>query len=442
MTRSGPLPNRHEAMRRLLWTIVAIAVVVAAIDYGFKAAGSASAIVRWRGLIELLVQGKNVYNEPGVDGSFPNPPLAAILLRPLTLLPPVPSALLWFAIKLAMAAVALHWSVRLATGDAFRLSTLATAALILLVARPLLSDLDHGNINIVILFIVTAALWAFGCGRDGAAGLAIGLATALKVTPALFIPYFAYKRQWRVVAAALGGLALFLVIAPALVLGFDRNLWLLRSWCGAMIWPYVIEGQVETIQANQSLAGLVMRLVTDSPAIEWAGGATERANLLSLDRSAVLVFIKTSFLAILGVVAWLARTPTTDRRDWRLACEYSLVFIAMLLVSERSWKHHFVTMALPYAVLVAYCGRATCPTQRRRLVWAALAVAFVLMASTSSELGGWLADGVGHKYAQAYGAFTGSAIVAFVAVASLLVQRSMPQRAASATSASVCAASC
>ncbi len=429
-------------MHRLLWTSVVVLVVVAAVHYGFKAAESGSAIVRWRGLIELLVQGKNVYNEPGVDGSFPNPPLAAIVLRPFTMLPPVPSALLWFAVKVALAAASVYWSVRLATGDEFRLSTPAIAALIVLVSRPLLSDLEHGNINILILFLVTAALWAFRHGRDDGAGLAIALATAFKATPALFIPYFAYKRQWRVVAAALAGLVLFLMIVPGLVLGFERNLWLLRSWCGAMVWPYVLDGQIETLQTNQSLAAVLMRLFTDSPAIEWSSGATERTNLLSLDRSVVVQALKASIVAILGVVAWLARTPTADRRDWRLACEYSLVCIAMLLISERSWKHHFVIMVLPYAVLVAYCGRSTCSAQVRRLIWSALAVALVLMASTSSELGGWLADGVGHKYAQAYGAFAGSAIVVFIAIGSLLLQRAIPQRAASATTSLPCATSC
>jgi hypothetical protein len=421
---------------------MAIIVVVVAVDYGFKAAGSASAIVRWRGLIELLVQGKNAYNEPGVDGSFPNPPVAAIVLWPLTLLPPVPSAMVWFAIKVVMAAAAFHWSVRLATGDDGRLSTPATAALLVLIGRPLLSDLEHGNINTLLLFVVTAGLWAFRCGRDATAGVAIGLATAIKVTPALFIPYFAYKRQWRLVAAACAGVVLFLVFVPGLVLGFDRNLWLLRSWAGAMVWPYVLDGQIETLQTNQSLAGVLMRLATDSPAIEWAGGSTVPANVLNLDRSAALLLLKTCFMAIIAAVAWLARTTMADRRDWRLACEYALVFIAMLLISERSWKHHFVTMLLPYAVLVAYCGRATCSPPMRRLIWSALAVALILMASTSSELGGWLAGGVGHKYAQAYGAFAGSAIVAFVAVAALLRQRSIPQRAASATTSLACAASC
>jgi hypothetical protein len=94
--------------------------------------------------------------------------------------------------------------------------------------------------------------------------------------------------------------------------------------------------------------------------------------------------------------------------------------MAMLLISERSWKHHFVTMTLPYAVLVVQLWRPTCSRAARTLISVCLASAFFLMAATSSELGGWLWGGNGHKYAQAYGMFAASALVVMAAVAVVL----------------------
>jgi hypothetical protein len=412
--------ERQRRVRLVLAAALLLALAGVAIDYGLKAAESASAIVRWRGLIRQLVRGENVYNNWLIAGSFPNPPVLALVLWPLTVLPPLAAALVWFALKVGMAGCSVYWSIRLATRDGSTLPVGALAVLVLLVSRPLVSDLQHGNINILILFLTTAGLWAFRHGRDRLAGGVIALATAFKLTPALFIAYFAYKRQWRVVLASVFGLVLFLVVVPSPVLGLERNLWLLRSWYSAMIRPYVFEGRVETLQVNQSLPGIWFRLATDSPGVKLEDETVLAVNWLSLDHATAFWTLKAMIVLLLAAAAWAARTSTTDRRDWRLAWEYALVFVLMLLISERSWKHHFVTMLLPYAAIVAYLWSGGCTARRRTCLGCTLAAAFLLMASTSSELGGLLAGGDGHKFAQAYGLFGASAAVVMLALTAML----------------------
>ena len=113
--------------------------------------------------------------------------------------------------------------------------------------------------------------------------------------------------------------------------------------------------------------------------------------------------IKGVVVGLLGLLAFLCRTKTTDRRDPRLLGEFALVVLTMLFVSERSWKHHYVTVLLPLHYLVSEFfsprvgprGRA-----RDRLAWA---LSFSLMASTSPEIGGLFVDGQGHEIAQGYG---------------------------------------
>ena len=90
----------------------------------------------------------------------------------------------------------------------------------------------------------------------------------------------------------------------------------------------------------------------------------------------------------------------------------------MLFVSERSWKHHFVTLLLPYTYLVwefYFPGDATGPSLVARAgCWCSRSL---LMATTSSEFGGLFADGKGHKIAQGYGMFLWAAVVLYAAVA-------------------------
>lgn len=414
--------DRSAGFRRVLVAVTAAAVLGLAGHYTAKVLDNGSAIVRWRPLLERLVRGEDVYH----DGEYPNPPLLGICLFPLTLLPVPVSALAWFFGKVAMAAATLRWSIQLARGHGAKVPLWAAAVVLLLSLRPFMGDLQHGNVNLLICFLVVVGLRAFANGRDAYAGFAIALATAFKVTPALFLTYFAYKREWRVVVWLLIGLVVFLAVLPGLVVGPVRNLELLRAWVDVMIEPYLLHGRVETEQVNQSLPGFVYRLCTDSPGLSLAGDNAMAVNAVDLDPAAAGWIVRLCVLAVLGCLAYFCRTPTGDRRDWRLVCEWGLVLIAMLMISERSWKHHYVTMVVPNAVLVAH-GVLRADRRARQWIVAALSAAMLLMMSTSSELGGWLARGNGHKYAQAYGMFLMSAVVSFVALSAILKQNSAPR---------------
>src|SRR5205823_9373555 len=149
-----------------------------------------SAILRWREQLLLLDGGENIY----ATHNYPNPPIMALLLRPLADLPPLAGALVWYYLKVGMAVAALAMTFRLVEEPGRPFPAWAKALTVLLSLRPILGDLSHGNVNLFILFLVVAALYAFHRGRDWTAGLALALAIACKITPALFVPYFLWKR--------------------------------------------------------------------------------------------------------------------------------------------------------------------------------------------------------------------------------------------------------
>jgi len=404
---------------------LALFLIGLSVHYGFKAAEHRSAIMRWRPLVLRLARGEDVYR----IGAYPNPPVMGLTLYPLALLPDELCAQVWFWLKVLMAAAAVFWSVRLASEPGEPVPPLAWIAVVLLSLRPLVGDLQHGNVNILILFVVLAGLWSFRRRHDWRAGLLLALATSYKVTPALFLPYFLYKRQWRVVLAFSAGLVLFLAVVPGLLLGFQRNLTLLRSWAGLMIAPYLVHGIVTTEQINQSLPGVLFRLCTKCDAIQLADGSWVSVNIVSMCPEAALLLLKALVAALLLLVAWLCRRPIAKRTDTRWAAEWALVLMAMLFISERSWKHHYVTMVLPYAVVVVHIARKDCTRAMRRFLVASLAGSLLLMGLTQGELGKLFAGGYGHKYMLAYGMYFYGALVVFAAV-SVLLMRANAQAAA------------
>ena len=89
------------------------------------------------------------------------------------------------------------------------------------------------------------------------AGLLLALATAYKVTPALFFVYFAYKRSWRTVGWGAVGLGMFLFVVPSAVIGPQFNFECLRMWSHRMVTPFVVKGAFSPQEANQSVSGVI-----------------------------------------------------------------------------------------------------------------------------------------------------------------------------------------
>jgi hypothetical protein len=423
------------------WFVLALLLVfgAASASYIHKAGKDRSAILRWQ---PQVLEGL----EEGVDISgryqYPNPPVMAVLLYPLLKLhPPLAAALVWFYVKVGLALLSLFWVFRLiapspastdsesairnpqsAIGRPF--PAWAQALAVLLSLRPVLGDLQHGNVNLFILFLVVGALTAYRRGLDLLAGVVLGLAIACKVTPALFVPYFVWKRAWKTLAGTVAGLALFLWpgLVPAAFLGWEENRHQLTSWYREMVHPFVVEGRVWTEHNNQSLPGLAYRMLTHSPSWSRYDGPTyvptEWDNVLSLDPVTVRWLLKGCMAAFAIVVVLWCRTATRPRQGWRLSAEFSLVVLGMLLFSERTWKHHCVTLMLPFAVLCYYLAACDPGPRLRNYLIGTLAAATLLMESTSTTL----FDKDFAKMAQTYGAYVWAFLLLLVALVVVLRQ--------------------
>jgi alpha-1,2-mannosyltransferase len=346
-----------------------------------------SAIQRWAKQFEEMQDGENIH----AKYNYPNPPILPQLLTPIFKLievSPVAGALTWFFLKLGMAVVCFVWAFRLVETPGRPYPEWAKAIAVAAAINPIIGDLKHGNVNIFILFLVMAALYAFSRGKDFLSGLLLALAIASKVTPALFVVYFARKFAWRVLVGTAVGLVLFFLVVPSaafavedgsLVRGCERNWDALTAWKRGMIDPYVERGEVNSERENQSLPGVLTRLFRHEPSFsKWIDGVdTPLAyhNVADLDGGTIKRIAQGCQAVFLLLIVFLCRAPvrSTDaapadiRRGWRLAAEYSLILVGMLLFSERTWKHHCVTLMLPFAVL-SYGAFADGFSRRVRLV--------------------------------------------------------------------------
>jgi hypothetical protein len=431
------------------WFAVALLVVFVylSIQYTIKIhdpSGSRSAIMRWREQLLGLEHGDNIYDHY----AYPNPPIMALLLRPLAHIEPGwAGALVWYYLKVGMALVTFFWVFRLVQGAGVPFPPWAKALTVLLSLRPIMGDLSHGNINLFILFLVVASLYSFYKGRQVGGGLLLALAIACKVTPALFVPYLVWKRAWRALAGCAVGVLLFLWAVPSCFLGWENNQLQLTSWTKQMIVPFLVHGEVTSSHENQSLPGVTVRLVTHSPSfIDYepdpphAPRPQRYDNLLDLSPRAGNWIVKGVELLFVGLVVWRCRQSLAPNGGWRLAAEFSVIVVGMLLFSERTWKHHCVTLMLPFAVLCYYLSACRPSLAMKRYVIVTLAVAALLMASTgsvSSERvnGSNLSQSTWEsisKMAQVYGVYVWAY---FLLLAALFVVLGRPEKSAVAANA-------
>ena len=162
-----PAPRSLPFIRHR-WMAIALVgfFTLIAAQYSLKVLNSErdnrSAILRWRAQLLELNQGDDIWE----TRAYPNPPIMALLLQPIIQLPPLVGSLVFFYLKAGMTLAALLWFFRIVETPERPFPGWGKALALVLSLRPIIGDLTHANVNLLILFLVVAALYAFHRGRD------------------------------------------------------------------------------------------------------------------------------------------------------------------------------------------------------------------------------------------------------------------------------------
>ncbi|MFF7983596.1 glycosyltransferase 87 family protein [Streptomyces sp. NPDC007901] len=264
------------------------------------------------------------------------PPFAALLFTPLTLLDVPSMRTLATAGNLVLLVVFVGLSMRL-VGHA-RVERVLWVAAVAVWCEPVWTTVRYGQVNLLLAALV---LWDLsrrpGERPDRWAGVGVGLAAAVKLTPALFVVFLLatglvarlggrdggpWLRQARGAAAAFAGATL----SAAAVLPYDS--W--RFWTG-MVFRTGRVGRAEET-ANQALRGVLARLLhTPDPGALWVAAA--------------------ALTAALGLAVAIT-AELRGRRAWAVA----VCAVTALLISPVSWSHHWV-WCVPVVLLLWTHGR-------------------------------------------------------------------------------------
>ncbi|TLU83191.1 MAG: DUF2029 domain-containing protein [Chlorobium sp.] len=280
---------------------------------------------------------------------FPRSPLAtawlypaayAWIFVPLSRMDYIIAARIWFAINSVLTCLAILFIVlaRPWSGDP-RFSGLRNAWIIFicLTFQPVFDNLWLGNISALVLFCFTMSYYFLKKGWKFPAGAVFGLIVPLKFTPALFIIYYVWRREWKVVAGMLAG-AIAIVAAS----------WVTTGPAGIQAYVTLVLMQLKSggIAAfnNQSINGFLLHALTTGDVNGWEMvGSSQQVTLLRY----LLVFI-----LLAGVVRAMRRRPET-MQDKGKGEDLDIVLLVcfMILASPISWYHYYMLFLLPLAVV-------------------------------------------------------------------------------------------
>lgn len=269
----------------------------------------------YRLAVQDMLAGHDMYatTSPGWGLYFIYPPLAALLMIPLTIGPVWLVRLAWVALLVWAQQSVLR---RCGVPRGLVLGLVGAGALVAI--EPIRTTLGYGQVNTLLMAMVIFDLLP-DRARRWPRGIAIGVAAAIKMTPALFGVFALFARRGRI-AWTSGGTFFAVTLLAAAILPQES----LRFWTGDI--PAGTSGPQYV--GNQSMQGMTTRFF----------GMSDTAAIAGIALGGLVCVLA----LVVGRHWWL-----TGHRVFAIA----LVGLATNLGSPLAWSHHFVWV-LPLLVAV------------------------------------------------------------------------------------------
>ena len=272
-----------------------------------------------------------------VVGLVPITPFSTLAMWPIAGLPPLAAKHAWLILNLALL-FPIVWLMRDVTG----LSLLQVGCLVGL-CFPLHRNFLYGQYYVVLLGILTAALWAAQRQRNYLAGSLLALGVAVKIFPVILALHFARKKNW---AALLACLFTGILCAVVSIAAFG---WSLHRTYLLQVLPATLRGEALDPYnlSSSSLSSLLHRLFIFEPQLN-AHPALHAPWLFAILHPVLQLAL------LLPALIWI---DTRDSSPTRTSLEWAVLLLATLTFTPLPASYHFTVLILPVAIICGYLVR-------------------------------------------------------------------------------------
>jgi hypothetical protein len=277
---------------------------------------------------------------------FTYPPSFALVMMPFVAVPENVAVLIWYVITILCTAVVCELSQILALRTfpgklSDREMTWFQIVSFLLSLKYILAVYENQSYDLLILPFILYGLLALTDRRDITAGISLAAAASFKVAPLIFLPYLVFRRRF---VAALAFVLAFIAVSflPDLFFATDNAPHgYFVTWLRDIAAPGLLDAPSQAKLAfwtganvfNISLRGAVARMLDHTA---WQA-----------DFTLIFRVVEAAFVLIIGGLLL-----GSVRYDRMIPIDGAILIIAMLMLSPMTSRTHYVTLTLPYYLLV------------------------------------------------------------------------------------------
>ena len=241
--------------------------------------------------------------------------------------------------------------------------------LLFLCLRYFLSNIQLGQINIFLDFLLLLSLYFLYHKREFLSGALLAIATLIKLPFLIFILFFLFQKKWKALFSFFIT-ALILLFSPALHLGWHENLFFLTQWKSTL----ATKSSVILNFKNQSLISFYAR------GLHFLFKDMEFQKLYTY--SYLLSIFTAIPLLISSTIIYFFKEKTKWIKFFGLA---SCFMIFMVILSPSAWRATFIHLLFPYCFILMYWWNREkkCPFIPRLLI-----LSFVLSSFITGDLFG------------------------------------------------------
>lgn len=318
----------------------------------------------------------------GLNGSalpYLYPPFFAVLIGPLTWLTPVSAFNAWLLLNLVFLLLIFYLIFRLlGLKDQENYFFLVVLGCLLFIYYPLKHGLELGQTNLLVYVPLLGCFLANRKGRPVLAGLLLATACLLKISPAIFLVYFLWRREYQTVGATLIWLVLINLIMIFLAGWNNHLIFFSRVLPGFFYGHHRILGRSWIFsEGNISLNSFLAKIIAVH---KLPGGGL----LLRWGTFAISLGLAGSLFLNLK-----RKTGTPLEEN----CQLSYMIFLMILLSRVTWEHHLVWLIFPFFVAAQYYLKHRQDLSLLKL--AALPLAYLIVA-LDYPMPGYVPDDVFH----------------------------------------------
>ncbi len=309
---------------------------------------------------QRIIRGETLYREADGHLQYKYAPTSALFFAPLALLPYGTAKVIWYILEFAFLTGIFFFSFRVLPLAGKRAS-LVLAWTFFIEFKFLAREIELGQVNLFIIFLLTSMLYLLIQKRESSAGFLWGGSLFFKPYALVFLPYFLIKRKSRALIAGLAAAIIGLSL-PAIFYGVRGYFAVLAEW------PATLSKSTSGLLASYDNASLYGFLLKTFP---------------SLSKQATIAILLLIFLAVALAALWMIKKGSeAASMQSPEVLESAFLLVLIPLFSPLGWNYNYL-YSLPAVMIVIAAWARLSPTLRIVLI-----IDFLIISTSIIEVWG------------------------------------------------------